>query len=159
MIAGTTIRQDDQGRYCLNDLHKASGGEARFKPANWLRTDQASELEAELSSSHIRELNQNQPVNVINGGNDRGTYVCKELVYAYAMWISAKFHLQVIRTFDAVVTGQLQPQGQHKLPQTYAEALRALADTSEELDLADFKFNAYVDNMHNSLSTFIFSIG
>lgn len=43
------------------------------------------------------------PVIVLQGGFVQGTYVVKELVYAYAMWISAAFHLHVIRAYDALV--------------------------------------------------------
>lgn len=98
-IANTPIATDSEGRFRLNDLHQAAGGERRHGPSLWLENEQAKALAQELSDTGI-------PVSVIKGGTNQGTYVCRELVYAYAMWISAKFHLEVIRTFDAVATGQ-----------------------------------------------------
>lgn len=103
-VAGVVIAQDQAGRYCLNDLHRAAGGEKRHQPSDFLRTAQICELVDELTDPGNPGT---LPVESIRGGGAQGTFACKELVYAYAMWISAKFHLQVIRTFDAVVTGQL----------------------------------------------------
>jgi phage antirepressor YoqD-like protein len=98
-IADTAIRQDAEGRYCLNDLHRAAGGEKRHQPTNWLRLDATKALMGEIDhSSDLRSAN------AINGGTAPGTYVVKELVYAYAMWISPAFHLKVIRAYDAMVT-------------------------------------------------------
>ena len=98
-IANTLIATDAEGRFRLNDLHQAAGGERRHGPSLWLENEQTKALAQGLSDTGI-------PVSVIKGGSHQGTYVCRELVYAYAMWISAKFHLEVIRTFDAVATGQ-----------------------------------------------------
>ena len=106
-VANVAIRQFDN-LYSLNDLHKASGGENRHKPSLWLQNQQTSDLIDEISKAGNPALDKNQQViQVVKGGNKRGTYACKELVYAYATWISAKFFLQVIRTFDAVISGSL----------------------------------------------------
>lgn len=102
-VAGVTIRRDSEGRFRLNDLHKASGGAKRHQPADWLRIQQAKELiRAIENSGNSRSIPAVESVE----GRSGGTYVVKELVYAYAMWVSAGFHLHVIRTFDAVVEAQ-----------------------------------------------------
>ncbi|MBF7685959.1 KilA-N domain-containing protein [Acinetobacter sp. B10A] len=101
-IGDFSIRQDEDGRYCLHDLHKASGGAEKHQPAFFVRNKQTKDLVAEIESEN-HSANLQSAIKSINGGKNRGTYVVKEIVYAYAMWISAKFHLTVIRAYDAMV--------------------------------------------------------
>lgn len=105
VIGDFHIRQDEDGRYCLNDLHKASGYDKKHQPAYFIRNQQTKDLIGEIvNSANLQSLENNQiePVKKMEGVKG-GTYVVKELVYSYAMWISAKFHLQVIRAYDAMV--------------------------------------------------------
>lgn len=111
IINSIDVRVDEAGRFCLNDLHRAAGGEKRHQPSNWLRSEQAEGLIEELqgeSAPHIRGTAKIPPISRVVGGlsSAQGTFVVRELVYAYAMWISPKFHLKVIRTFDALATGE-----------------------------------------------------
>ena len=103
-IGDTIIRQTTANQYCINDLHKAAGALSKNQPSKFLLLDSTKELIAEINKDQNLVLEQNQAVKVINGGNRQGTYVVKELVYAYAMWISPKFSLQVIRAYDALAT-------------------------------------------------------
>lgn len=114
-IDGFAVCQDNSGRYCLNDLHRAAGGKNRHRPKYWLAQVQTQELVQELTKGEIPPLTGNQPVSVIHGGDNPGTYVCKELVYSYAMWISAAFNLKVIRTFDAIQTSQSATTAEDKI--------------------------------------------
>ncbi|WP_336622200.1 KilA-N domain-containing protein [Acinetobacter sp.] len=107
VIGEFSIRQDEDGRYCINDLHKASGGAEKHKPFNFMRNQQTKDLILEIEQENMMlksEHHKIEAVNTIKGrGLNQGTFVIKELVYHYAMWISAKFHLMVIRAYDAMV--------------------------------------------------------
>lgn len=106
-IADVSIRTDEAGRFFLNDLHRAAGGLDKDKPNRFLRLDSTAELIAELGNAEkwaSDKINHLAPVNVVNSfTKEQGTYVCKELVYSYAMWISPAFHLKVIRAYDAML--------------------------------------------------------
>ena len=116
------IHQTD-GLYCLNDLHKASGGLEKHQPAFFMRNQETKDLIAELEDeANFRSANMqngvlSSVVRKVKGGNSKltqGTYVCKEIVYRYAMWISPKFAVAVIRVFDAFMTGKLEPKAKPK---------------------------------------------
>jgi len=102
-IAGITIKTDSEGRYCLNDFHKAAGGELRHQPAFFLKRPESIELVQELVNENSSGQKNIAPVQA-KAGRNGGTFVARELVFAYAMWISPAFHLKVIRTFDELHT-------------------------------------------------------
>lgn len=127
IISDITIHKDSKGRYSLNDLHQASGGERKHEPAGWLRLDQTNELIHEILNTQICVF---KPVDS-RKGRYGGTYVCKELVYSYAMWISAAFALKVIRAYDALVSGTMEVKP--KVRQCTATQLIPLRQTAERL--------------------------
>jgi hypothetical protein len=93
--------------YSLNDLHRAAGGEVKHEPANFTRLETTQALIAEIQSAEMQSANSSEmrsALKTVNGGPHRGTYACRELVIAYAAWISAAFHLKVIRVFLASAT-------------------------------------------------------
>ncbi|WP_074401125.1 phage antirepressor KilAC domain-containing protein [Morganella psychrotolerans] len=125
IVDGINVRRDIAGRYCLNDLHRAAGGEERHKPSNFLRIESIQALCSEIDRCSDMSI---ASANTIRGGFEQGTYVVREIVYAYAMWVSPLFNLKVIRTFDSL------PAQQHAVPQSLSEALRLAADLNEELE-------------------------
>jgi|GEM_PF-1394015 len=157
-ISNTHIRQDNQGRYCLNDLHKAAGDNSKHQPANFLRLATTKELVEEISHcsdvrSHSSEMRT--AVEVVNGGKAPGTYVAKEIVYAYAMWISPKFSLQVIRAYDALATQPdpddeltsyyLHPDGQYRLERPALAQGYAIPDPLTQLATVQAKYIALLE--------------
>lgn len=95
VIQQTPIRRDHEGRYCLNDLHKAAGGEKKLQPSNYLRLDTTEALaEAVSNSSEVRI----KPID-LSRGRYGGTYVHEDLAIDYAAWISPLFKLEVYRGF------------------------------------------------------------
>lgn len=89
-INGATIRQYERELYCVNDLHKASDDEEKHKPFNWMRAKSTQTLINKLPKP------RHEIVWVVRGGTTQGTFVCKELVFAYAMWVSPEFFIRVL---------------------------------------------------------------
>lgn len=110
-ILKTSIRTYEN-LYSLNDLHITSGSENKHQPALFLRLDTTQELIKEIDQ--ISDLQICRSVKSLRTGQNKGTWACEELVLAYAMWISPKFHLVVLRAFLAMHKGELQNEQQNQ---------------------------------------------
>lgn len=127
-IKNLEVKISDEGLYCLNDIHKASGGKRSKEPHEFLNLHSTNELVKEILITSIPAIKK-------SAGRYGGTYVCKELVYAYAMWISPKFHLEVIKVFDNKI-----------------KAERELASLVENVKYASNKLCNQLDKTSMSLS-------
>lgn len=106
VICGVEITTDDEGRFNLNALHKASGSDNAKRPSLWLDNKQTQELIEELSRNSC--LGQ-KVIKTVKGGTTPGTFAHELLAIEYAGWISASFRLQVNQTFLDYRRGKLTP--------------------------------------------------
>lgn len=120
-ILNTSIRSYEN-LFSLNDLHQASGNLAKHKPAFFLRIDMTKDLIAEIEKETPNALK-------VIRGTQGGTYACEELMLAYAMWISPKFHLVVLRAFlnlhkksTALLTNTITPEQQQAIQSAVQQA-------------------------------------
>lgn len=159
-IANTQIREVN-GLFSLADLHKASGGLKKHQPALWLRGSQTTDFIDELTTLQIRRVKEKQGVSeeakqalledesslreriikTVNGGNNRGTFVCKELVVHYGMWISPAFSIQVIQTF---LNSKQAPQPQLPTPRYPALTEQDKKDLPAPLGAYVFKLTGWL---------------
>ena len=126
IISQNAIRQIDN-LYSLNDLHKASGNAEKHRPSLFIRLDTTQDIISEIQ----KEVKSTDLIFKTTGGRGlRGTYACEELVIAYAMWISPKFHLIVLRAFLAM----------HKSESQNANQIQPLADEPLNLLVQAYHF-------------------
>ena len=129
-ILNNSIRQLDN-LYSLTDLHRVSGGEQKHKPALFLSNQQTKELISEIEIEGEVGI-PTSVVKTVRGGRDlgiQGTYACEELVLSYAMWISPKFHLIVLRAFlnlhkksTALLPNTITPEQQQAIQSAVQQA-------------------------------------
>jgi hypothetical protein len=99
IINDIEIKKDDSGRFSLNDLHKSAGGNKKYEPYKFMRSESFKNV-VDILKHQNRGFN---PVSKRQGRYGGGTWICKELVYKYAMWVSAEFEVKVIQTFDKAI--------------------------------------------------------
>ena len=102
-IDNIVVREVEGGMFNLNDLYYAAVSQGvasigKHMPKYFMRLQSTVDLYTEIAKGE-----NSSPFKKVMGRNG-GTYVSKELVYAYAMWISPEFHLKVINCFDAVAS-------------------------------------------------------
>lgn len=143
-ILKTTIRKFDN-LHSLNDLHFAAGGEAKHKPSNFIRLDTTVEL-----IEAIKADSDSEPVKVIRG-TQGGTYVCEELVLSYAMWISPKFHLIVLRAFLAM----------HKSESQNANQIQPLVERKYTFEFTEYELEqlVWLWCSHSQMNTLLGQLG
>ena len=100
-VCGVSVRRDAEGRYSLNDLHKAAiaNGNATDsqKPSEFLRASSVLEF------VNVLNLEAGIPATkTVKGRGITGTFAVELVAIRYAAWINPAFEVAVYRTFQVV---------------------------------------------------------
>ena len=128
------VTMDDNGRYCLNDLYKASGSNRSKAPQQFLRSQKELEVfqtwksdkglnvpcevtgEKNLTSEACKDDKQQNAVcenfdsYVVQTKVNRATktFASRKVVFKYTMFIDKGFYEAVVEAFDKLSTGDVQ---------------------------------------------------
>ena len=136
---------------CLNDLHAASPlkGNAKKRPSMWLVNKHTKAL---ISAAEAKSGNRNtgfendlfaddfKVIRTVVGGKHAGTYAIEDLAIAYAMWLSAEFHLHVIHVFRGAIQSRAN-----------AKALRGMQAWQDSRESGKAQHGIKIEHLHELL--------
>ncbi|MCX4026429.1 BRO family protein [Spartinivicinus marinus] len=102
IIDQVEIKQNENGLYCLNDIHKVYGRNKPRKHSQWIdrRLTQVliNVIERETKTPRDKVISGQRGANKTGAG----TYACLELVLDYASWVSTSFGIKIKKAFEKV---------------------------------------------------------
>ena len=128
VIETGVIRKDKEGRYSLNDLHKAALAAGydveRKNPANFLRNDFVKDY---IEVVENKEVSQNSNlcsvISVVNGGRKPGTYAHYLVTLKYCGWLCPEFEVNV---YDYFANFHLAEEARQKARANFPEMTAAI---------------------------------
>lgn len=104
VIRGRTIRSDENGLICLNDIHQAAGFSKNQKPSDWMRletTHARIERVLKLITGKSRNWSKSdfRSVSYAKAGAGGGTYADPRLALDYAEYLNPKLAIEVKEVF------------------------------------------------------------
>ena len=109
---GESVRQDRDGRFSLNDLHRMAGSPQNQDPRQWTRFDTTKALtevvqdqqDSNVGISHIKK------VLVSQRGNMGGTWAVMGLALAYAGYLSPEFRAACLKVVEERIEEEQNPE-------------------------------------------------
>lgn len=106
-VFGKNIRKDEEGRFSLNDLHKAAmaTGHATdgHRPSKFMRNDSVQAFIVAIGGNFENNAHAAAPIRVVKGGSNPGSFACAEILFEYAKWISAAVCAELAKSIDVPV--------------------------------------------------------
>lgn len=105
-VFGTNIRKDTEGRFSLNDLHKAAMAKGHAtesqRPGSFL---DSSSVQTFISALEAKDTTapRSAVLLVVNGGRTPGSFACVEILFEYAKWLSAEICSELAKSIDIPV--------------------------------------------------------
>lgn len=109
---GESVRQDCDGRFSLNDLHRMSGTDKGKAPGEWAKLDGTKALVEVLQDQHDsnRVLTPIWKVMVSRRGNMGGTWAVMSLALAYASYLSPEFRAACLKVVEERIEEEQNPE-------------------------------------------------